>query len=404
MKDNPTVTVLVMVEAGSKYEKKEINGLSHFLEHMCFKGTTKRPKAIDIARELDSIGADYNAFTAQEFTGYFAKSDYKHLDTVLDVVSDIYLHSTFPDTEIEKEKGVIVEEINMYQDIPQKYVQDIFLELLYGDNPAGWNVAGSKETVKAMKRSDFLSYREAHYVASNTSVIIAGSFDEKAIEEKVALKFEKIEKGKKSVKDKVHENQLSPALKILSKKTDQTHFVLGVRSFDVHSKKNPAVKIIETILGGGMSSRLFQKLRDELGATYYVRAENVIFTDHGYFNISAGVDKKRLTEVVEAILQELRNLVNFKVDAVELKKAKDYITGTTYLSLESSDSLAEYFGFQEVLKHDIQSPQEFINKIQQVTSDEVFQVASELFINKNLNLALIGGVKKSDKIEKILNI
>src|SRR5574343_674288 len=164
MKDNPTATVLVLVEAGSKYEDKKINGISHFLEHMCFKGTQKRPRAIDISKELDAIGSQYNAFTAQEYTGYYAKADAKHFKKIFDVVSDIYLNSTFPETEMQKEKGVIIEEINRYEDMPHRHVQDLIMKLLYGDQPAGWNIAGEKENILKMKRGDFVKYKGEHYL------------------------------------------------------------------------------------------------------------------------------------------------------------------------------------------------------------------------------------------------
>jgi len=175
MKDNPTATVLVLVEAGSKYETKKINGLSHFLEHMCFKGTTKRPKAIDISKELDALGSQYNAFTAQEYTGYYAKSDAKHFSRIFDVVSDIYLNSTFPNIEMQKEKGVIIEEINMYEDMPNRHVQDLIMKLLYGNQPAGWNIAGEKKNILKMKRDDFVNYKKAHYLPEATTIVISGS-------------------------------------------------------------------------------------------------------------------------------------------------------------------------------------------------------------------------------------
>src|ERR1035437_6720488 len=179
MKDNPSVTVLVMVKAGSKYETKKINGLSHFLEHMCFKGTSKRPKAIDISRELDGLGAQNNAFTGQEYTGYYAKAHPKHFSKILDVISDVYLKLVCEQKEIEKEKGVIVEEINMYEDMPSRIVQDIFLEAVYGDQPAGWNIAGTKENVRKMTRKDFLKYRMENYVAKGTIILVAGDINEK---------------------------------------------------------------------------------------------------------------------------------------------------------------------------------------------------------------------------------
>ncbi len=222
MKDNPTVTVLVLVEAGSKYETKKINGISHFLEHMCFKGTTKRPKAIDISKELDMIGSQYNAFTAQEYTGYYAKSDARYFKRIFDVISDVYLNSIFPDAEIEKEKGVIIEEINMYEDMPNRHVQDLITELLYKDQPAGWNIAGEKENIKNMKRDDFVTYKGEHYLPEATVIAVAGQVTEKEVMKEVNKIFKKVPRGKKSPKIKVEENQTKPQALIKFKKSDQS--------------------------------------------------------------------------------------------------------------------------------------------------------------------------------------
>ncbi len=207
MQDNPTVTVLVLVEAGSKYENKKNNGISHFLEHMCFKGTTKRPKAVDISKELDSIGSQYNAFTAQEYTGYYAKSDAKNFKQILDIVSDVYLNSTFPDTEIQKEKGVIIEEINMYEDMPSRHVQDLFMKLLYGDQPAGWNIAGEKQNILEMKREDFVDYKKNHYLPEATVIIVAGKVSEREVMNEVNKIFKAVKRGRKGGKLKVKEKQ-----------------------------------------------------------------------------------------------------------------------------------------------------------------------------------------------------
>ena len=214
MKDNPTVTVMVLVEAGSKYETKKINGVSHFLEHMCFKGTTKRPKAVDIVRELDGVGSQYNAFTAQEMTGYYAKSDRKHFGKILDVVSDIYLHSTFPEAELEKEKGVIIEEIRMYQDMPTRHIHDVLMELLYGDQPAGWDIAVSEATVRSTTRESMVAYREKHYVSGATSVVVAGNIDEAEVASKVEQSFVRMPSGKKHQKTAVKEAQREPRIAI----------------------------------------------------------------------------------------------------------------------------------------------------------------------------------------------
>ena len=402
IKDNPTVTVLVMVEAGSKYETKEINGLSHFLEHMCFKGTTKRPKAIDIAEELDNVGAQYNAFTLQEYTGYYAKADYKHLDMLLDVVSDMYLNPVFNENEIEKEKGVIIEEINMYEDMPHRKVQVIFMDLLYGDQPAGWDIAGVKENIKNMKKSDFLDYRRKHYVPSATTLVIAGKFDEKKMLGNIQKIWGNISAGKKKGKAKTLESQKKPEILLQHKDTDQTHIVLGVRSFNTYSKNNPAMRVLVTALSGGMSSRLFQRLRDEMGICYYVRAENDTYTDHGVLQVSAGLDNKRVKEGIKAIMEEFKRLKTETVSEIELNKVKQQLQGNLYLGLETSDSFAEYCGYQEVLNKPIKTPEQIIAEIQIVTATDVKKIANKIFQDKNLNLAMIGRFKDKNEFLPIL--
>ncbi len=402
MKDNPTATVLVLVEAGSKYETKKINGISHFLEHMCFKGTVKRPKAIDISKELDALGSQYNAFTGQEYTGYYAKSDARHFKQIFDVVSDIYLNSTFPEAEMQKEKGVIIEEINMYEDMPNRHVQDLFMELLYGNQPAGWNIAGEKKNILKMKRDDFVNYKKAHYLPEATLLVVAGQVTEKDVMKEVEKVFGNIPRGKKSKKLKVKEAQKKPEVLVKFKKTDQTHFVLGVRSFDLFNKKNPVLSVLGGVLGGGMSSRLFQKLREEMGVGYYVRAYNDVYTDHGVFQVSAGVDNKRINEVIEAVLEECRKLKNDLVSEDELGKVKECLIGNMKLSLESSDDIANFYGGQELLKREIHLAEEKANEIRKVTAIQIKDLANKIFKNEILNLALIGPFKEKAKFSKIL--
>ena len=402
MKDNPTATVLVLVEAGSKYETKKINGISHFLEHMCFKGTVKRPKAIDISKELDALGSQYNAFTSQEYTGYYAKSDARHFKQIFDVVSDIYLNSTFPDAEMQKEKGVIIEEINMYEDMPNRHVQDLFMELLYGDQPAGWNVAGEKKNILKMKRDDFVEYKKAHYLPEATVIVVAGSVTEKDVLKEVEKVFGQIPRGKKSKKIKVKESQEKPVALVKYKKTDQTHFVLGVRSYDFFNKKSAVLSVLGGVLGGGMSSRLFQKLREEMGVGYYVRAYNDSYTDHGVFQISAGVDNKRINEVIEAVLEECRKLKIDKVSEDELGKVKECLIGNMKLSLESSDDIANFYGGQELLKNEVRLAEEKADEIRKVTAIQIKDLANKIFRDDVLNLALIGPFKDKAKFLKIL--
>jgi len=402
MADTPTVTVLVMVEAGSKYESKPISGLSHFLEHMCFKGTQKRPTAFDISRELDSIGSQYNAFTSEEYTGYYAKAASKHVSRVIDVVSDLYLNPTFPEKEIEKEKGVIVEEINMYRDLPHRHVQELFMHLLYGDQPAGWSIAGTKETVQAMKRHDFVKYRKDHYVPDATTVIIAGNFDEQKVQKEIKDRFAKIAKSKKQGKIKVKEVQSQPKITIEERPTDQAHLVLGVRGFPISSPHTATVRVLNAVLGAGMSSRLFQKLREEMGVGYYVRSSYDAYTDHGLLTVSIGSDIKRVEEVVRAIVGELNRFKKELVSEAELEKTKEYVMGTMLLGLESSDSIAEYYGYQEILRRKLKTPQEVIGEIKKVTAKDIQKIAQKIFIDKHLNVAIVGPVKDQEKLKKAL--
>ncbi|MES2930673.1 MAG: pitrilysin family protein [Patescibacteria group bacterium] len=402
MKDNPTVTVLVLVGTGSDYESKRVNGISHFLEHMCFKGTVKRPSAQAISHELDALGCQYNAFTDHEMTGYYAKSDAKNFGKIFDVVSDIYLNSTFPEPEIEKEKGVIIEEINMYEDMPSRHVQDLFQEVLYGDQPAGWNIAGPKENIRAMTRADFIQYKKAHYVAASTVIVVAGSVTSEKVYEEVRKHFKNVDMSVKGKKIKTKDIQAKPQILIKHKETDQTHFVLGVRSFDLFDKRNSVLSVLGAILGAGMSSRLFNKLREEMGVAYYVRAYNDASLDHGSFQISAGVNNARTEEVIREILKECVKLMEEKVSDTELAKVKSFMSGNMKLSLEATDDIAQFYGMQELLKGEIKTLNERIKDIEKVTASDIQKMAKIIFKTKFLNMALIGPVKNKKPLEKIL--
>ncbi len=402
MKDNPTVTVLVLVGTGSDYEPKNIGGISHFLEHMCFKGTTRRPSSQIISHELDALGAQYNAFTDHELTGYYAKSDAKNFKKIFDVISDIYLNSTFPEAEMQKEKGVIVEEINMYEDMPARHVQDLFQEALYGDQPAGRNIAGTRDTVRNMTRKDFVSYKKAHYVAKSTVIIVTGNITTKEVDKEVAKYFSVVHTGHKGKKIKTKDSQAKPNILLKHKATDQTHFVLGVRTFPIGDKHNVALSLLASILGAGMSSRLFNKLREEMGVAYYVRAYNEPSLDHGSFQVSAGVSNARTKEVIEVILKECSRLVKEKVSDKELAKVKSFIIGNMKLSLEATDDIANFYGAQELMQKKIQTLDEKIKNINKVSPEDIHKIAKLIFKTKNLNLALIGPSKDKAKLQKIL--
>jgi predicted Zn-dependent peptidase len=400
---NPTVTVLVLVEAGSKYETKNQNGLSHFLEHMCFKGTTKRPSSNDIARELDTLGTQYNAFTGQEFTGYYAKGRSTQASVLIDIVSDLYLNPTLPSTEIEKEKGVICDEINMYEDIPARKVYDIFQELLYGNQPAGWSITGSKEQVRKFTRKDFIKYRDAHYTASATTIVVAGDIVESQVIATVTKAFKSASLTKKTTKVKTIEKQSKPQLALEYKKTDQSHILLGFRSLNMYHKDNAIITMLSGVLGSGMSSRLFAKVRDEMGCGYYVGAYNDTATDTGVFTLRAGVAPDRAVEVVEALLAECTKLKTELVGEVELQKIREIAAGSLFMGLESSDAVAEFYGSQVILRKDILLPKEIEEKLAKVTATEMRAMARKLFTPAKLNLALIGPHKNKKVFEKVID-
>ncbi len=402
MQDNPAVTVLVMVEAGSKYEKKENNGISHFLEHMMFKGTPRRPKAIDISREFDSLGARHNAFTSQEYTGYYAKVDARHLDQALDIVSDMYLNPLFDTGEIEKEKGVIIEEIKMYNDLPQHHVQDVISELMFRGQPAGRSVLGTEENIRSFDRGHFADYMKKHYVAPATTVIVSGSIKEDEVVSKVEKLFKNIPVREKGKKVAVKESQKKPDIAVVHKATDQTHLVIALRTFHVKDPRIPTMKILSAILGKGMSSRLFSKMRNELGICYYINASHSPSTDHGDLSISAGVDNKRVDLAIKHILIELNRMKDELVSDVEMKKAKDYIAGTMMLDLETSDSQAEYVGYQEILKGEIKLPEQAIAEMASITAEQVRELAREIFVDEKLNMAIIGPYEDAKRFVPLL--
>ncbi len=404
MNDQRTATALVLVETGSKYETKEKNGISHFLEHMCFKGTSNRPNQLIISHELDGMGAEYNAFTGHEYTGYYVKVAADHLPNALDLISDVYCNSLLREEDIEQERGAIIGEIDMYEDMPMRKVGDLFMSLAYGDQPAGWEIAGPKELVKTFTRADFVAYRTMHYVPSATMLVVTGKFNVKKVESSIKKHFASLKKVKKYSKLPVVDTQSQPAVLVKYKESDQTHLIVGVRSFSLMHKSYPILGVMSAVLGGGMSSRLFQKVRTEMGLGYYVRAANDSFTDHGMFAASAGVVNERALEAVAAIIAELKRLKTDLVPEIELQKAKDMMAGRLMLGLESSDEIAEFFGFQEILRNKMNTPEDLVVQIRKVTAKDILRVAKEIFVTEHLNLALIGPWKEDKKFLELLKL
>lgn len=403
MKDSKTVTFLVLVKTGSLYEDKAQGGLSHFLEHMCFKGTTKRPDPKTIVQELDVIGANYNAFTFLDYTGYYATAYAGEYERVADVISDIYLNSTFPEAELEREKGVITQEIMMYRDLPQARVEDVWGELLYGDTPAGRSVAGTQETVNSFTRKDFKLYHDTHYNGANTVVVVSGTIDETKVKDDITRMFGKAKEGVKTEHVGVVENQTAPMVRVEKKETDQTHLILGVRSFNRFDPRMPALKVLSSVLDGGMSARLFQKMREELGICYYVRAGIDSQKTHGTFSISAGVDNLRVGIAVTALLEELKKIRDIKVSDDELERTKKHMIGSMYTGLETSQSWASFYGMREISDLGIKAPEEFEKEIMKVTAEDIINVAKDIIIDSGLNLAVVGKVTE-DELRPILHL
>ncbi|MFZ2226030.1 MAG: pitrilysin family protein [Candidatus Moraniibacteriota bacterium] len=404
MLETQTVTVVVMVGVGSRYESEKEAGLSHFIEHMLFKGTEKRPTTLSIAEELDAIGGEFNAFTSKDSTGYYVKVDAKHMDIALDVVSDMYLNSKIEKVELEKERGTIIQELNMYEDMPIRNIGDVFENLLYPGTNLGRDIIGYKKTISSFKRKDFLAYMKKFYLANDTVICVAGKFDEKKIVLQIKKYFHEMPEDKKPQLKKVKELQKAPAVKIKFKKTDQTQLVVGVRAYALHSEKRFALSLLSIILGGNMSSRLFIEVREKKGLAYYVRTNTEAFEECGYLATQAGVEHKNLTLALETILAEYRKIATEKVAEKELQKAKDYIKGKMVMGMEASDEVAMFHVGQELARREILKRAEIFARIDKVTPADILKIAKDIFRAEKLNLAIIGPHKNSEKLQKMLSI
>jgi len=404
-KSTQAVTVLVLAGTGSKYEKKEISGISHFLEHLLFKGTKKRPTPIDVILPLDRVGGVYNAFTSEEYTGYYAKVAAEHFDLALDIISDIYLNSKLDPKEMKKEKGVIIEEINMQHDHPMSYVQILWNRLLYGDQPAGWDIAGTKESVLGISRKQLLSYRKNQYVASDTVICLAGDIGKNSQNlEKVKKYFSGMRIKKPKGKEPVIEEQNKPRCLLEGRNTDQTHFCLGVRGYGLFHPQRYSQELLAAILGGMMSSRLFVKVREELGLAYYIKTSASADTDTGCLVTQAGVDNQKAEKAISAILKEYKKISQKKVPLKELKKAKDNLKGKMSLLLETSDAQASFYALQELLENKILTPKEIYAKINKVGADDILKLSRDIFQPQKLNLALIGPFGDKSKFQRLLKL
>jgi predicted Zn-dependent peptidase len=398
-----TITILVMFGTGSKYETRAQNGLSHFLEHMFFKGTKNRPNAKKISSDLDSLGCEYNAFTAKEHTGYWIKIDSAKASPAMEILSDMLLHSKFSAAEINKERGVIIEEINMYHENPMMYIEDVFESCLYGDTPAGWEIAGPKENIKELKRASFAEYFASQYGADSAVLCLAGNIGEKT--RRLAEKyFGQMARSNFKEKIRASDAQKLPAVKINYKEGNQAVISLGVRAYDSYHQNKIILKLLAVILGGSMSSRMFTEVREKRGLAYSVHTTAECYTDTGYLTTEAGIPVGKQNEAIKVILDEYKKISQKLVSSAELKRAKDLIRGRAIIGFEESDNVANWYAKQAVLKEEIFSPEEYFAKVKAIKAEDILRVARDIFKNAKLNLAVIGPFKQEGEFEKILKL
>src|SRR5438477_6888724 len=392
-----SVTCALMFGAGSRYETRETNGIAHFAEHMFFKGTERRPTARQLAGEIDAIGGEFNAFTGKEYTGYYVKAAAEHRDVALDVLVDMIRHSRFEAEEVEREKGVIVEEMNMYFDTPRDFIGGLYDELLYGDQPLGWDIIGRKETVRGATRHTFLDYLDRWYKPERLVVGLGGKIEGDIVprlEELLGDLDGRAAAGPPPV-------QISPnggaRVKLHTKASDQAHICLGVRSYPLEHPDRYVLQLLATILGGGMSSRLFSEVRERRGLAYYVFGLNHSYTDAGSLYSQTGVDIKRIDEAVSTILGELRTIAAQAVPVDELEKARNFSKGRFVLQLESPQGLILFGLRREVLEGTAPDLDEVLEGLNAVTGEDVQRVAQDLIQDEKLRLALIGPFDDADR-------
>ena len=398
-----SASTLILVGAGSRYETYKNNGISHFLEHMAFKGTKKRPTALEISSLIDGAGAESNAFTGKDYTGYYIKSAAHRIELSLDILSDMLSSLLLDPAEIEKERGVIIEEINLYEDTPPRKISDVYETLLYGNTPMGWEIGGRKEVIRAVNRNDFVAYMKKLYSASNMVLVIAGKVDVEKTLKLAERYFGALGTFTTAGFKSVIEGQKDPEVAIRYKKTDQAHFALGVRTVGLPDEKvrYPLI-ILSAILGGGMSSRLFHEVREKRGLAYYVRTASEHYLDCGHLTTFVGADPQRVDEAIEVVVAEYVKVQKSGVlTSDEVHKAKEYIKGHFVLDLEDTRAVSVFYGSGLLLEKRLETPAEVVEKIDKVRPADVVAVAKK-YLSEPLNLAIIGNYRDKSRFQKLL--
>jgi predicted Zn-dependent peptidase len=396
-----SVACFVMLAAGSRYETKDTNGIAHFAEHMFFKGTERRPTARQIAGEIDSIGGEFNAFTSKEYTGYYVKCAAEHRDVALDVLVDMLRHSKFDPEEIDREKGVIVEEMNMYYDTPRDYVDGVYDALLYGDTPLGWDIIGRKETVRAAERETFIDYLERWYRARRMVAGISGNLGD-GLAPRLEELLGDVQDGSTGEPPPVEWRQEAPQVKLHTKTSDQAHIRIGVHSYPLVHPDRYALSLLATVLGGGMSSRLFTEVRERRGLAYYIYGHQQGYTDTGTLFAQSGVDINRIDDAVSTVVKEFGRIAAEPIEPDELEKARNFAKGRLVLSLEDPKGMIIFGLRNEVLEGTLREPDEVLAGLDAVTIEDIQRVAQDVIRDERLNFALIGPFDDPDRFEKLL--
>ena len=397
------VTALVLVKAGSRWEHREINGISHFLEHMFFKGAKRYLNAKAVSEAIDGVGGEFNAFTSKEYAGYYVKTARQNMRLALDVLSDMMLNARFDQEEIEKERGVIMEEFNMYQDTPMYQVAWNFERNLFGDQPLGWDEIGTKEALRALQREDFVKYKESLYKPGCMVLCLAGAVDHQEVVTMVEELFP-MQAGEATRSMLPFETGLSSAerVSLQTKKTEQAHLVCGMPGFPQEHPDHYVVKVLSAILGGNMSSRMFLAVREEKGLAYYISCGTEDYLDTGTFYTRAGVDVNRIDDAIKAILLEYEKMANKPIPEAELKKSKEFLKGKLTLSLEDSEHVAQMHAHNELLYGKIKTLEDIFSGIDKVTAADVSRVAKEILKKEALHLAVIGPYEDKARFEALL--
>jgi predicted Zn-dependent peptidase len=397
-----SVACYIMLAAGSRYEHASNRGIAHFAEHMFFKGTERRPTARDLSMEVDTIGGEFNAFTSKEYTGYYIRCAGEQRDTALDVLVDMLRNSKFDAEELEREKGVIVEEMNMYVDTPRDYVSSVYEELLFGSNPLGWETLGTKDTIRAATRETFLDYLGEWYTPPRIVVGVAGAVGNDLLPTLEGLIGDMTGDDAGAPAPAAVERSTDPQVRVHRKDSDQANVCLGVPSYPIGHPDRYALQLLGTILGTGMSSRLFLEVRERRGLAYYVYAMNSPFTDTGTLFSQAGVDLNRAEEAVEVIAAEFRKLADEVVPAQELEKARALAKGRFVLQTESPNGLILFGLRREVLEGRAAEPEEVLAGLDAVTAEDVQRVAQDVIGGQGMRCAVIGPFDDASVFEKLL--